>query len=113
MKAAINTNVEYNGRILTSPAIAAEGDSNDYRFLLKVCETNHMNSTLHIQRNFKKQGAWDGVPSGWHIGTLLNKPGYYGNNQVSDMIFIDGGQNWYVTGLCEAIKEVQEILASR
>lgn len=96
--------------ILQSPAIATEDDNNEYRFYLKIDENNCMNSTLHIERNFKKQGNWDGVPSGWYVGTLFNVQGYYGTGQKSDIAFIDGGQNWYVNGLLEALKEIEKIL---
>jgi hypothetical protein len=95
--------------ILDSPAIAAEGDNNEYRFVLKIAEPK-TNSTLHIERNFRKQGEWDGVPSGWHIGTLLNEEGYYGTGEHSDQIMIDGGQKWGVSGLSNALEEVKGIL---
>ncbi len=95
--------------ILNSPALASEGDGNEYRFVLKINGEDKLKSTLHIERNFKKQGAWDGVPSGWYISSLLEHNTL--TDKRSDQIFIDGGQNWYVTGLRDAIKEVLGIIA--
>ena len=94
--------------ILTSPAIAEKSDNNEYRFVLKVNEENKLKSSLHIERNFRKQGEWDGVPSGWYIKSLMNHNILTGKR--SDQIFIDGGQNWYVTGLRNAMDEAMEIL---
>ena len=95
--------------ILKSPALASDNDDNDYRFVLVVKEPK-LDSNLRIERNFKKKGEWDGVPSGWYIGTLLDKEGYHGTGQQSDFIYIDGGQKWGVGGLQDALKEVKEIL---
>jgi hypothetical protein len=69
-----------------------------------------MDSCLYVEHKFENRDEWNGVPSGWYIGTLLNEEGYHGNNQISDEIMIDGGQRWYVTGLKAALEEVKELL---
>ena len=95
--------------ILSSPAHATEGDKNDYRFILLVAEPK-LKSVLKVERNFRKEGKWDGTPGQWYIGTLANAEGYSGTGERTDVAMIDGGQNWYVTGLHDAVDEAEEIL---
>lgn len=98
--------------ILKSPAHARGKDENDYRFVLKIASPP-FKSLLQIERNFKKKGKWDMTGGGWYVGTLLNIKGYGGDSsgrKSDNVIMIDGGQDWGVTGLIDALKEVRLII---
>jgi DNA repair protein RadC len=95
--------------ILNSPCIGDAEDKNEYRWVLKVRQPAEK-SGLYVERNFQGKGKWDGVPSGWYIGTLLDLPGYFGNSKGGDTIAIDFGQKWYVHGLRNALQEALGIL---
>ena len=86
-------------------AIAISTDEHEYRFLLKVSETDKYRSTLHIEEKF--EDGWHGVPSGWYVKSLLDSMKTYPNN---DRLTIDGGQNWYVLGFKKVMEEIKYIL---
>ena len=77
--------------------------NHSYRFVLEINETDKLKSVLKIEQCFPITFEWVGTPGHWYIKTLLENP-------IGDKIMIDAGQNWYVTGLTAALKEVKQIL---
>jgi hypothetical protein len=93
--------------VLDSPCVS-ENPKYKYRWVLKI-NVNPLKSVLKVEQQFTS-GEWSGTPGQWFVGTLLNKDGFGGDSRVYDTISIHFGQNWNVSGLVDALKEVENIL---
>lgn len=74
-----------------------KGDANDLNtYFLAIDERN----IVWVYRNFKGDtNRCDRVPSGWRLEDVNNTP----------MLYIDGGQNWFVKPILEAWAEINEL----
>ena len=52
------------------------------------------------------RGQWVGTGGQWYLGTILEN----GVEGYNDKIYIDYGQDWYVTGMKEIIKTILTII---
>jgi len=51
--------------------------------------------------------GWDRTPGSWFLSTLLGE--YSSGPRISDRVYIDGGQNWYVENILAVLEEAKEI----
>lgn len=92
--------------ILDAPCMGKPDSKYQYRWIVQLSDKSFNDSVLKVQIKYTD---WENTPGQWYVGTILNKEGYMGG-QISDKIFIDQGQNWYVTGLNDAVLEIKDKL---
>ena len=66
------------------------------------------NWVLHLIYDFNKDNTWQGTPGSWYLDTLLGYDGF--GDRVGDMLYIDYGAKWFVTGMVPVLKEAEEIV---
>jgi hypothetical protein len=88
--------------------------------LRRTVEDNHGNtfvawidekgdkSTLNLEeKTGSTHGRWD-----WYISTLMGKD-KWSSGPIQDKLYLDFGQDWYVAGMKDLMKEVEDVLERR
>ena len=61
---------------------------------------------LRIIRDFENNDDWSGTPGSWFLDTLLGYDNF--GSRSEDRVYIDYGNDWFVTGMAPVLKEAEE-----
>lgn len=104
---AIKVAESYSNKKVIGQSKPFESGDNNYRLVLKEEREENQKEgqpnkrILYVEIQVKKQGEWDGVPSGWNVDS-----GYWQDINKDTTLAIDGGQNWIIDVPKEALQQV-------
>lgn len=93
--------------VLKSKLTSGKGE--EYRVVL-IKNDNTYKSVIRPEKYSQKMEEWISTGPGWQLGTLLGIEGFYGNGRTGDKVYLDMGQNWYVTGMSAVLNEAEETI---
>ncbi|MEG1140903.1 MAG: hypothetical protein RSE41_00330 [Clostridia bacterium] len=82
----------------TSMPFRSVNDKYPYRLVLKEIHSPYSDSYMgvFVERDFHNNNQWSGVPSGWALEDV----------KYNNTLYIDYGQNWFVSPTKEAWENI-------